>query len=129
MRRVALALLVLATLPATAHADAPKNWHPHVNEARAWALSRAGQVSFAVRTEKDFWAFHPDRVAHSASVIKAMFMVAYLNRARVRDRPLQLQGARAALGDDPPLGQQRGDHDPQHRRRRRPGRASPTAPT
>jgi hypothetical protein len=41
-----------------------------------------------VRTEKDFRAFEPDRVVHSASVIKAMFMVAYLNRAHVRDRPL-----------------------------------------
>ena len=33
---------------------------------------------------------------HSASVIKAMFMVAYLNRAGVRDRPLRPE-ARALL--------------------------------
>jgi beta-lactamase class A len=96
VRRAALALAVLATLPATARADAPENWRPHVNDARAWALKRSGQVSFAVRTEKDFWAFRPDRVVHSASVIKAMFMVAYLNRTHVRDRPLSSK-ARALL--------------------------------
>ena len=89
MRRAALPLLVLAALPATAAADAPEDWRPHVNEARAYAVSRLGEVSFAVRTEEDFWAFRPDRVVHSASVIKAMFMVAYLNRAGVRDRPLR----------------------------------------
>jgi len=88
VRRAVLALLVLAALPATSWADAPQNWRPHVNEARAYAVSRLGEVSFAVRTEEDFWALEPDRVVHSASVIKAMFMVAYLNRAGVRDRPL-----------------------------------------
>jgi hypothetical protein len=86
--RTAPALAVLALLPATAFADAPEGWKPHVNEARAYAVKRLGRVSFAVRTEKDFWASEPDRVVHSASVIKAMFMVAYLNRAHVRDRPL-----------------------------------------
>jgi hypothetical protein len=96
VRRAALALAVLCMLPAPATADAPENWRPHVNEARAWALQRAGQVSFAVRTEEDFWSFRPDRVVHSASVIKAMFMVAYLNRAHVRDRPLRPK-ARALL--------------------------------
>jgi hypothetical protein len=96
VRRAALALLVLAALPATASADAPKDWRPHVNEARAYALSRLGEVSFALRTEEDFWALEPDRVVHSASVIKAMFMVAYLNRAGVRDRPLRPE-ARALL--------------------------------
>jgi Beta-lactamase enzyme family len=96
VRRAALALLVIAALPATAAADAPANWRPHVNEARAYAISRLGEVSFAVRTEEDFRAFRPDRVVHSASIIKAMFMVAYLNRAGVRDRPLRRE-ARALL--------------------------------
>jgi Beta-lactamase enzyme family len=96
VRRAALALLVLAAVPATAAADAPENWRPHVDEARAYAVSRLGDVSFAVRTEEDFRAFRPDRVVHSASVIKAMFMVAYLNRAVVRDRPLRPE-ARALL--------------------------------
>jgi beta-lactamase class A len=96
VRRAALALAVLAVLPATAAADAPENWRPHVSEARAYAVSRVGEVSFALRTEEDFWALKPDRVVHSASVIKAMFMVAYLNRAGVRDRPLR-PSARALL--------------------------------
>jgi beta-lactamase class A len=96
VRRAVLALVVLAVLPATSWADSPENWRPHVNEARAYAVSRLGEVSFAVRTEEDFWALEPDRVVHSASVIKAMFMVAYLNRAGVRDRPLRPE-ARALL--------------------------------
>ena len=79
---------MLAVSPATAAADEPENWRPHVNEARAYAVSRLGEVSFAVRTEEDFWALEPDRVVHSASVIKAMFMVAYLNREGVRDHAL-----------------------------------------
>jgi hypothetical protein len=92
VRRAVLALLVLAALPATSWADAPENWRPHVNAARAYAVSRLGEVSFAVRTQEDFWALEPDRVVHSASVIKAMFMVAYLNRVGVRDRPLSSRG-------------------------------------
>jgi Beta-lactamase enzyme family len=96
VRRAVLALVVLAVLPATSWADAPGNWRPHVDEARAYAVSRLGEVSFAVRTEEAFWALEPDRVVHSASVIKAMFMVAYLNRAGVRDRPLRPE-ARALL--------------------------------
>jgi beta-lactamase class A len=89
VRRAALALALLAAFPAAAAGDAPEGWRPHVDDARADAVSRLGEVSFAVRTEKDFWAFRPDRVVHSASVIKAMLMVAYLNRAGVRDRPLR----------------------------------------
>jgi hypothetical protein len=96
VRRAALAIVVLAALPATAAGDAPQNWRPHVNDARAYAVSRLGEVSFAVRTEEDFWASEPDRVVHSASVVKAMLMVAYLNRAGVRDRPLRPE-ARALL--------------------------------
>src|SRR4051812_26405398 len=90
VRRAAPALAALLALApaAPAAADAPRHWRPHVADARAWALGRAGQVSFAVRTEDGFWALRPDRVVHSASVVKAMFMVAYLNRAHVRDRPL-----------------------------------------
>ena len=98
MRRAALALVVLFALPAASRADAPPGWRPHVNDARAYALAHLGEVSFAVRTEDDFWAYRPDRVVHSASVIKAMFMVAYLNRAGVRDRPLRPE-ARALLSN------------------------------
>lgn len=91
MRRLAApALAVLATLAVAppAAAEPPPDWRPHVREARAWALQRQGQVSFAVRTEERLWALRPDRVVPSASVVKAMLMVAYLNRTHVRDRPL-----------------------------------------
>jgi hypothetical protein len=99
VRRVAPALAAVLTLAAAtpAAADA-RHWRPGVNAARTWALGRAGHVSFALRTEDGFWALRPDRVVHSASVIKAMFMVAYLNRAHVRDRPLSSRG-RALLSD------------------------------
>jgi hypothetical protein len=90
VHRAAPALAAVLSLAAgtPASADAPRHWRPDVKDARAWALGRTGQVSFAVRTDDRFWALRPDRVVRSASVIKAMFMVAYLNRAGVRDRPL-----------------------------------------
>jgi hypothetical protein len=92
----ALAAALALAMVAPAAADAPLHWRPQVHMARAWALERAGQVSFAVRTETGFWALRPDRVVHAASVMKAMFLVAYLNRVRVRDRPLR-SGRRALL--------------------------------
>ena len=49
MRRAALALAVLAALPATAAADAPEGWRPHVNEARlegpTWMLASTSEMA------------------------------------------------------------------------------------
>jgi hypothetical protein len=80
-----------ATLFAAAPADAaaPPHWSPDVAAARHYLATRAGDVSFAVRTERRMWGHRRVRVVPAASVLKAMLMVSYLNRREVRDRPLR----------------------------------------
>ncbi len=56
--------------------------------AIAYAHTRAGDISFAVRTLHRVWGWRPSRTVPSASVLKAMLLVAYLDDPRVRDRPL-----------------------------------------
>jgi Beta-lactamase enzyme family len=84
---LALLLVLLGAAPSPAHA--PAGWEPDVRSARDYARSRAGEVSFAIRTERRLWGHRADRVAPSASVVKAMLLAAYLNRREVRDRPLR----------------------------------------
>jgi hypothetical protein len=80
---------VLAALASTlALAAAAPAWHPDVGAASAFAHTRRGEVSFALRTPCGAWGRHQDRVAPSASVLKAMLLLAYLRRTSVRDRPL-----------------------------------------
>jgi hypothetical protein len=67
---------------------AAAQWQPGVRAAIAYAHTRAGDVSFAVRTEHRAWGWRVDRTVPSASVLKAMLLVAYLDDRRVRDRPL-----------------------------------------
>lgn len=84
------ALAGACLLPA-ASAGAPDRervWHPHVRAAKEYARSRAGEVTFAVRTPGRFAGFRAGRAMSSASVVKAMLMVAYLNRKGVRGRKL-----------------------------------------
>ena len=50
--------------------------------------TRAGQVSFAVRTQGHLWGYKRTRGVHSASVVKALLLVAYLDDPRVRSRRL-----------------------------------------
>jgi len=83
---VCVASLALA-LPTTA--DVPRHWSPGVAAARHYLAQRTGNVSFAVRTEKRMWGYRRLRVVPAASVLKAMLMVAYLNRHEVRDRRLR----------------------------------------
>ena len=64
--------------------------------ARAWAAQRAGDVSFAVRTERRGWSWRGATPYRSASLVKAMLLVAYLRRADVRGRALRA-GERALL--------------------------------
>jgi hypothetical protein len=91
-RALACWLLVLAVLPPAAAgatcARIPAGWRPHVEDARRWAAQRRGPVSFAVRTETRLVGSHARRTVNTASVLKAMLLVAYLNRASVRHRPL-----------------------------------------
>ena len=72
-------------------------WHPHVRAATKYARSRAGDVAFAIRTPGRFGGWRPGHPMSSASVVKAMLMVAYLNRRGVRGRDLE-DGDRALLG-------------------------------
>lgn len=74
--------------PAPAPAVPPAGWAPDVDAARAYAQQRQGVISFHVRTERGRWSLDADRTVPSASVIKAMLMVAYLDRDAVRDRTL-----------------------------------------
>jgi hypothetical protein len=53
-----------------------------------YARHRTGDIAFAVRTDSRFFGYRPDHVEWSASVLKAMLMVAYLARPSVRRRPL-----------------------------------------
>ena len=93
--------ILLASLGGTAEAAAPPHWSPDVRSARQYLAHRTGNVSFAVRTERRMWGHHRLRTVPSASVLKAMLMVAYLNRrVRVRRGNRQL----AALGRSAPEG-------------------------
>ena len=61
---------------------------PDVDAATAYARDRAGQVSFAVRTERRLRGFDVTRSVPAASVLKAMLLVTYLRRPDVRRRAL-----------------------------------------
>jgi beta-lactamase class A len=78
---------MLAPLLATAALLAPPAWTPDVAAARAYAHARPGVIAFAVRTDDRLWGSHVDEQFPSASVLKAMLLVAYLRH--VRDRPLR----------------------------------------
>jgi beta-lactamase class A len=57
--------------------------------ARRYAEQRAGEVSFAVSTERHLFGVDVRRTVPSASVLKAMLLVAYLRQPGVRSRPLR----------------------------------------
>jgi beta-lactamase class A len=59
-----------------------------VPAARDYAQARLGQVSFAVRTEGHLYGVETRRTVPSASVLKAMLLVAYLRQPDVRGRAL-----------------------------------------
>ena len=89
--RHAPVIAALACLLAAAPAAAapPAGWTPEVDATRAFADGRAGEVSFHVRTENEHWSLDADRPVASASVVKAMLMLAYLDRRAVRTRALR----------------------------------------
>jgi hypothetical protein len=89
-----LALGSTSARPVATHAAAPAPWRPGVAAARRYALRRHGLVSFAVRAQDGegrvrVWTFRADRAVPSASVIKAMLLMAYLKRPDVRGRALR----------------------------------------
>jgi hypothetical protein len=56
--------------------------------ALRYARTRVGDIAFAVRTDDRFYGYRADHVEWSASVVKAMLMVAYLDEPWVARRPL-----------------------------------------
>jgi hypothetical protein len=90
MRGTLAAVTVLAALVAAAPARAS------LDEARAWAAERAGHVAFAVvRPGGQPAGLHARDAFPSASVVKAMLLVAALRDARHRDLT---RAERARLG-------------------------------
>jgi hypothetical protein len=105
-----MAGVVATTTPATAHATAHATpapqpatqclvpgtskpldalWRPHMLSAIRYADTRTGDIAFAVRTSDGrFYGYRPDHVEWSASVVKAMLMVVYLDEPSVRGRDL-----------------------------------------
>jgi hypothetical protein len=63
-------------------------WVPDLRAARAYAEGRRGVVAFSVREGEREWTFRGERTMQAASVLKAMLMVAYLNRPPMRRRAL-----------------------------------------
>jgi hypothetical protein len=100
LRGAVLAALVGAALAATpafaateCHVPGTRKtidqlWRPDMRAALAYARGRTGDIAFAVRTDERFYAYRPDHVEWSASVVKAMLMVAYLDRPSVARRPI-----------------------------------------
>jgi len=67
-------------------------WHPHMLAAIGYTDTRTGDIAFAVRTSDGrFYGYRPDHDEWSASVVKAMLMVAYLDEPGVRGRALTAQ--------------------------------------
>jgi beta-lactamase class A len=91
MNRIGLAvILTLALFPSSAAAD--------VGSARQYAQERAGIVSFAYQDERGrLHGYQPDLRYRSASLVKAMILVAYLRRVSWGGLPLDA-AARARLG-------------------------------
>ncbi len=63
-------------------------WRPDMTAAIAFARHRSGDIAFAVRTRRRFFGYRADHVEESASVVKAMLMVAYMHRPSVARRRL-----------------------------------------
>ena len=87
---VLLTVGLLAAPPAQA-------WKPHIRQASAYVATRAGDISFGVRTQRRLRGVDVRRTVPSASAVKPMLLVAYLRRPEVRRRRLTA-GERALLG-------------------------------
>ena len=64
-------------------------WRPDVRSAIAYSHTRVGDIAFAVRTGTRFYGYRPDHVEWSASVVKAMLLVTYLDMPSVAGRALR----------------------------------------
>jgi hypothetical protein len=93
VRRLAVLAALVAALaaatPAAAQEEEGLGWRPDVDGARDYAEARRGSISFGVRVDGRLYGHRTTRTVPAASVMKAMFMVAYLNHPSVRDRALR----------------------------------------
>jgi hypothetical protein len=97
-RHACLAVCALALVPAASSAVAAKPpkaqrpfpWDKRVREATSFLAGRTGSASFAVIDERGRIHGHQRGVQYSsASLVKAMILVAYLRRKEVRRRDLR----------------------------------------
>jgi hypothetical protein len=86
---VRLAALAAALAVASSASAAAQPWQPSTAAAVAYASHRHGAIAFAVRTPTRSWSWHGTKVLPSASVLKAMLLVAYLDLPSVRARALE----------------------------------------
>ena len=84
---LSVALPVLGS-PTPAPPAAAKEWTPGCKAAIDYAQRRAGSPTFALKTKHQWCAYRPWHTEPSASVIKAMILVAYLDRDDVKNRGL-----------------------------------------
>ncbi|MEX2194659.1 MAG: hypothetical protein WD844_05175 [Thermoleophilaceae bacterium] len=101
MRRAALiGALAAALLASAAPPAAADSWRERVASARDFAEDRRGRVAFAFVDERGRLRGGLDTRErfHSASLVKAMLLVAYLDRGSVRGRALS-EGEEELLGE------------------------------
>jgi len=89
--------LALCSASASLAGSVRPPWQPGVLAAERYAAHRHGTVAFAVRTPTRSWGWHADRTFPSASLLKAILLVAYVDRPSVRSRRLG-PADRALLG-------------------------------
>jgi hypothetical protein len=70
------------------HKPLHRLWAPNILSAVGYQRDRTGDIAFAVRTPWALYSYRPDHQEWSASVLKAMLMVAYLSRPSVAGRAL-----------------------------------------
>jgi len=89
VRALALLLVLLSAGSALARST-ERPWRPDVAAAKRYAQHRhAEAIAFAVRTPTRAWGWHAYQTFPSASLVKAILLVAYLDRPSVRSRPLR----------------------------------------
>ena len=86
--RIFALVLVLASAGSALAGSAERPWKPDVAAAKRYAVHRHGVIAFAVRTPTRSWGWHAHRTFPSASLLKAILLVAYLDRPSLRARPL-----------------------------------------
>jgi Beta-lactamase enzyme family len=70
------------------HKRLAKLWRPHMKAAIRYAHTRTGDIAFAVRTENNHYGYRPNHQEWSASIVKAMLLVAYISEPSVAHRKL-----------------------------------------